>query len=911
MTRYAPSDILAICPPPTAPPQAAVRTASPDLIERAKRARNGEAFTRLWNGDVSGYESHSEADLALCRRLVFWTGGDAAEVDRLFRRSKLMRPKWDERHGDRTYGKRTIDKALEGATEFYKPPPPPPMPLDDLLARCDLIPEDISTEEATADLHALLELVARLPTTVQTILLDRIKQRTGIPLRDLRPTVTSHIRAALLERRTTASADPDACPYRATPAGLVRDEFTTEGEISIPLTNFNVKIVCTAFHDDGVEERRFIELVATIRGRKISCSVRAEDFGRLEWVLSALGPNAVVWAGPGTRDHARAAIQALSPEAPERTVYKHTGWRNVKGIGWCYLHAGGAVGPMGLIHTVEVDLPGVLSNYTLPEPPVGDELVASVRSAIGLLELAPRRIMVPLFAGIWRAAIRTCDFSLYLEGGTGVLKTALAAILQAFWGPGFHDRNLPAAWSSTGNALEMLAFLIKDAILVIDDFAPTGSRVAVQQMHATADRVLRGQGNNAGRARMTADAHLHTTRYARGLILSTGEELPAGHSLRARTLFLSVSAGDIDVVRLTACQAAARSGQFAATLSGFLKYVAADYPATLQRIKARAHELRDQLHRNSRHRRVAAIEAELLSGLEVFLDFAVAVRAISRSDVEQHLALARAAMGEVAAAQAAHQRNADPAEEFLSLLSAAFVAGEAHIEAIQGGRPQFESVEMLGWQSQLGGSGGRSGTSYISRGDRVGWLEDGNLYLELAAAYRTAQRMSADGGGLSVTRHTLGKLLSERGYLLSEEGKRDKHEVRKVIQGRRRYVLHLSVDSVIGRSDQAHQAQSGPSDNPDPEQHGDVGPSGQDLNGSGPAAASTPGCGSPAGAPAATSGRFAASVRAEAVLRQAIRSGREPDIRAARNSLVALVGDAIAARVEAEVQAELKGAADE
>jgi hypothetical protein len=81
------------------------------------------AFEKLWAGDTSDYASRSEADLALCSRLVFWTGGDPARVDKLFKQSGLYRPKWDERHfGDgRTYGQATIEKALEGAAEFYLP----------------------------------------------------------------------------------------------------------------------------------------------------------------------------------------------------------------------------------------------------------------------------------------------------------------------------------------------------------------------------------------------------------------------------------------------------------------------------------------------------------------------------------------------------------------------------------------------------------------------------------------------------------------------------------------------------------------------------------------------------------------------------------------------------------------------
>ena len=55
--------------------------------------------------------------------LAFWTGGDRAQMDRLFRNSQRMRDKWDEVHssdGD-TYGEMTISAALDDQTEFYDP----------------------------------------------------------------------------------------------------------------------------------------------------------------------------------------------------------------------------------------------------------------------------------------------------------------------------------------------------------------------------------------------------------------------------------------------------------------------------------------------------------------------------------------------------------------------------------------------------------------------------------------------------------------------------------------------------------------------------------------------------------------------------------------------------------------------
>jgi putative DNA primase/helicase len=93
-----------------------------DLVRRALLARNGEAFARLWRGDWQGYPSQSEADLALCAHLAFWTANDDTRMDRIFRRSGLFRPKWDELHGAQTYGQMTISKALSSTSPVPRVP---------------------------------------------------------------------------------------------------------------------------------------------------------------------------------------------------------------------------------------------------------------------------------------------------------------------------------------------------------------------------------------------------------------------------------------------------------------------------------------------------------------------------------------------------------------------------------------------------------------------------------------------------------------------------------------------------------------------------------------------------------------------------------------------------------------------
>ena len=92
-----------------------------DLLEKMFSSRRGGEIRALFNGDISGYGSQSEADLALCSHLVYWTQGDFSRVDSLFRQSGLMRDKWDKSIKGQTYGAITISKALSSRVMEYVP----------------------------------------------------------------------------------------------------------------------------------------------------------------------------------------------------------------------------------------------------------------------------------------------------------------------------------------------------------------------------------------------------------------------------------------------------------------------------------------------------------------------------------------------------------------------------------------------------------------------------------------------------------------------------------------------------------------------------------------------------------------------------------------------------------------------
>jgi hypothetical protein len=90
------------------------------LLEHMFASQSGELIKALWEGDTTGFPSASEADWALVRHLVWWTGHDKDRVERLWLQSTLgERGKVMDRQD---YRDRTINNAMQTVTGGYAPP---------------------------------------------------------------------------------------------------------------------------------------------------------------------------------------------------------------------------------------------------------------------------------------------------------------------------------------------------------------------------------------------------------------------------------------------------------------------------------------------------------------------------------------------------------------------------------------------------------------------------------------------------------------------------------------------------------------------------------------------------------------------------------------------------------------------
>ncbi|MEX6218664.1 phage/plasmid primase, P4 family [Mammaliicoccus sciuri] len=93
-----------------------------EVIQLMARSKSAERLSKLMSGGWQDlFQSQSEADLSLLNALAFYTQKNAGQMDRIFRSSDLMREKWDELRGAKTYGQISIEKAIADCKNVYDP----------------------------------------------------------------------------------------------------------------------------------------------------------------------------------------------------------------------------------------------------------------------------------------------------------------------------------------------------------------------------------------------------------------------------------------------------------------------------------------------------------------------------------------------------------------------------------------------------------------------------------------------------------------------------------------------------------------------------------------------------------------------------------------------------------------------
>lgn len=587
----------------------------------------------------------------------------------------------------------------------------------------------------------------------------------------------------MYEENNNTPAANNAEKYVISDGRIARRVTTREGTTLLPLCNFSARIGAEVAHDDGEQVQRLLTIEGTTAdGRPLPVArVDAAQFASLRWVAAHWGAHAIIDAGQGSHDHLRAAIQYLSQAAATRRVYTHTGWRILEGRP-AFLTAGGALRAQpsvpstpneldavaGDAERVAVHLPRELERYRLPLAP--SDPCAAMQASLRLLAVAPPEVAVPLWSAMYLAPLSELippKFTLWLYGQTGGLKSTLAALALSHFGDWSPEHLV--MWSATSNALEKYLFLAKDVPFVVDDYAPQSDRESASRQDAVVARLVRDVGNRTGRARLGGDLSLRAVYRPRGVLLSTGEQLPSGQSLLARLVLLELRHGVVSLTALGAAQAE-RSlyphamSAYIAWLAGQMDSLRAELPLTLD-------DYRKHAQSQGLHLRLPESLATLFVAWELAWRFALEIGATDAATADRW-----------------H-------EEGWRVLMA---IGQKQQKLLVGERATFRFLRLLGelLQQEKVWLAEESGTQEKQTGRCLGWRDDAHIDLLPGLAFHcVVQYAREEGCAFSTTDHALRRSLAEDGFSACDTDRLTKM-VR--VAGRPQRVLRLRRAAVDG-----------------------------------------------------------------------------------------------------------------
>jgi len=648
------------------------------------------------------------------------------------------------------------------------------------------------------------------------------------------PYTDSEALASLKQAYSREPRDPAARPtddtmrdgYSAKPHGFFREAMGKDGPITMHLSTFTARILADTIEDDGSGDvKRVYAIEGQCRGRTYQFSVPQSQFDDMKWQGEHMGPKAFIKAERSARDHTRVAVLTFS-DAESQTIYTHTGWRALPDGSMGYLHSGGA------IVAENVTAPPILTkldrgmvHYHLPPVTTRDRVAHAVRQFLKVTDLAPDSVMLPLFAAAGRAPLGACDFSLFLSGQSGQKKSAIAALIQQSYGANFNARNFPENWFSTANALELSTFQAKDAIMVIDEYKPSGNAQEVAKYHAKGEQVLRSIGNGSAKGRLGPNLERRADRSPRALVIVTGEDVPRSDtsSLAARMISLKMPVdGVTDLTALSLAQADAASGLYAEAVAGYITWLAPRI-AEIQKsgLNNEIVHLRDLLQCGS-HARTAPNLANLACGMVYFLQYAQDIGAIDATQADALWARLWNTLVETSKAQGIEQHAAKPEVQYAELLRTALASGQAYL------MPTDDSLNTITNTFDMRPYGYRNGST-AQNADHIGWidLESQEIFFIPGAAYGMVVKMARSAGTTFTTSQIqLHRYLAEN-HISKRSGcdmQQQSNLAKKTICGHQSRVLWVGPDFLYPQT-----AEDSPTDAPKSQEQEPMSPTGESV----------------------------------------------------------------------------------
>ena len=506
------------------------------------------------------------------------------------------------------------------------------------------------------------------------------------------------------------------------------------GSPEIEITNFDYDILKDTRHinTDGTSNHQYSICVTTEYDEKLPILIiTADDYEKGQWTPNFGSKVTVMNHRLFKRDVLPKKVRYKNKDIEHLTEYGFIGFDITDENNRLYIHNGGAISATGYDTRLRAKLSNKLAYYELPPPTKKHNVVTKViKAVLDLWRLTPENEYTGIL--IKSVAVRAI-ISIFLKptapdfikGETGSRKSALAAIVQSFFGQKFGNQfELPADWTSTAVALEDLCVTIRQAILTIDEFTPK-KEVNETELSKKAEIVLRGNANGQSKSRGNPDGSARTKSPPGAIILMTGESmtLKVVESLLKRIVFYLLEKGDVDLNELTRCQKLAAEGVYAKFTAIFIQHVLKKYNTLIVKIPKMFQEYRNKARAEldeTLHPRCHENMASIMVSLKVLYSFAKSKGVITEEEMNEYTDADWENLKALMYEQESIVLNKKAYELVLQSITKDLSFGRIHLKDYKTGRmPSIANPEIVGWKDGM------------PQGTCIGFLEtkNNNVYI--------------------------------------------------------------------------------------------------------------------------------------------------------------------------------------
>lgn len=441
-------------------------------------------------------------------------------------------------------------------------------------------------------------------------------------------------------------------------------------------------------YNDGNETRTDVTLQMILNsGKQLKeITVDIRDFESINWLSNGIwnfepriSPNG------NNKEFFKDAVKILSKKAIKETIYSHIGFRDINGKKY-YLYHGGVIGEN---ENIKVDLSDSgLEQYKFSKEELKDiQIKDCIKTSLELLNIAKETIIIPILGTIFLAPLQDIfrelgianGFVTWILGESGTQKSTLAALMLSHYGD-FERDTIPCGFKDTVNSLEKQAFIIKDSVLLVDDYYPSQSLQESRKMDAVAESIFGMAGDKQGRSRMKQNGKdIRKSYSARGIIMATGENFPNfAESRVARSIIVEIEKGDLKLDVLTKSQK--KKYDLNICMREYIKWIIKNYDKISKAIKEEFSIYREKFNRDFSHARIPENMASLYIGCEMFFRYAKESGAIDSTTMTEWLLISFNALLSLAQKQSIKTSDSKPDKMFFYAIQELVASGEAYFK---------------------------------------------------------------------------------------------------------------------------------------------------------------------------------------------------------------------------------------